>query len=147
MRYTLVMLVIVSLLVLGGCVDLFYNPVQTAQKLVDDWVKTLKSEDLPSSSDSPTEFMALARKFIYVPDSDKDDGDVISAVDDLASYVLFRYFRYPTTLTQVKVLAAQENSTKFPNIVSSKPNFVEKVYIIALEVRRKIQRLRHLAYR
>ncbi|MFN4191106.1 MAG: hypothetical protein ACK4E2_08925 [Pseudothermotoga sp.] len=48
-------------------------------------------------------------------------------------FVVTMDFILPATLTQVKVLAAQENSTKIPNVVSGKPDFVDKVYILALE--------------
>ncbi len=53
-------------------------------------------------------------------------------LEDISQWVL-DYFTWPSTLTQVKVLAAQENSTKIPNLVSGKPDFVDKVYILALE--------------
>ncbi|MFN3282812.1 MAG: hypothetical protein ACK40Q_01070 [Pseudothermotoga sp.] len=132
MRYLLAMLVLVALLVLAGCIDLFQNPGQIAQGLVDEFVNVLKNNELPDPEDSPTEFMNLARKFIYVRDADKNDSDVIGGTEGVL-FVVAMDFVLPATLTQVKVLAAQENSAKFGNLVSDKPNFVDKVYILALE--------------
>lgn len=127
MKYVLLFTVLVAVLILSGCMDLFGPSPQTLAETLKTNTKALI--DKAMQGDTPTYNDML--KIIYVRDEDKDDSDiknkVESSLEDLA--LLFLAFSSAGTPTNIEVAGVVE--TKFiPVVITGKPSFIDKVYSV-----------------
>jgi hypothetical protein len=126
---------IAGLFILAGCG--FISPTatdvnQTAKSLLNDVLDALESE-IPDPDSSPTEFIQLIRQFVYIPDKDASDTEVISGAIILTSVFLID-FTWPSTLTSVELKGLSEIESKFlPYNWTNPPGFVQKTYMMTVQ--------------
>lgn len=137
MRVVFWFLLILGLLLLASCQlpSSGTAPESLARNLIQSVINTLAEEELPEPNDSPTEFVQLARRFVYTPDGDLNDSDVMDETK-LFGMVVFLNFIYPATATEFTLLSVAEHDVKlsFPYIITDPPAFVEKVYRAVLQL-------------
>jgi hypothetical protein len=127
---------IAGLFILAGCG--FISPTATdvnqiAKSLLNTVLDTLESE-IPDPISSPTEFIQLIRQFVYIPDEDATDTEVIYDAGFLTSIFLSADFTWPSTLTSVELKGLSEIESKFLSYNwANKPDFVEKTYMMTVQ--------------
>ncbi|AEH51083.1 hypothetical protein [Pseudothermotoga thermarum] len=73
----------------------------------------------------------MLRQIVYVRDEDAENDDVKEAVLDISGIFAINFLS-PSTATNIEVLSVTEfENLKFlPLIISGKPNFVDRVFIV-----------------
>ncbi len=134
MKWVAFFLGAVTLLILISCTTSPVPPSnsKTPMQLAEDLIETVLEmlEDPPQNENEA--FEALSQ-ILYIPSEDatevKDSG-----ILSLASWIMQVNFLEPSTVTNIEVLSVTEleDLKFFPWIVSDKPDFVDRVFILNL---------------
>ncbi|MDI3495881.1 MAG: hypothetical protein PWQ72_2008 [Pseudothermotoga sp.] len=134
MKIVFLTFLIAGLFVLASCG--FISPStdvnQTAKDLLNAVLDAIESE-IPDPDSSPTEFIQLIRQFVYTPDQDATDTDLIDDAK-LPIYILYYDFTWPSTLTSVELKGLNEIESKLLSYNwANPPDFVEKTYMMTVQ--------------
>ncbi|MGJ8455056.1 hypothetical protein ACSFC1_07110 [Pseudothermotoga sp. U03pept] len=138
MKAVLLVAVIAGLLILAGCQP-FLPSGATKENLAKDLLESvidILGEELPDPDSSPTELLELVKRFIYIPEGDENDSEVIEGALDIGGLVLVLNFSKPATAVDFTVLSVVEHDVKSipPYIINDPPAFVDKVYRIIAQL-------------
>lgn len=137
MKAVLLVVVIAGLLILAGCQP--FPSGATKENLAKDLLESvidILGEELPDPNSSPTELLELVKRFIYIPEGDENDSEVIKGALNIGRLVLVSNFSKPATAVDFTVLSVAEHDVKsIPSyIISDPPAFVDKVYRIIAQL-------------
>jgi hypothetical protein len=125
---------IAGLFVLAGCGLISPTATdvnQTAENLLNTVLDAFES-DIPNPDSSPTEFMQLIKQFVYIPDQDASDTDVIDGVEVFGIFLFD--FIWPSTLTSVELKGLSEIDSKLLSYNwANPPDFVQKTYMMTVQ--------------
>ncbi len=130
MKRLLLVFVVAGLLALSGCMLFQPSDDQLARNLLNRVLEVIESGE----ASTPADLVQLIRQFVYIPDEDASDTDVIDEAGFLAEFCVGFNFIWPSTLTSVELKGLSEiNSRYFSYNWTNKPDFVQKTYMVVAQ--------------